>query len=107
MYREDLPIDFPDNHYIAIWIPGDDLVPIQYRLVCRADRPFYVGGTVNMRRRWLRDGNMKPHSNSYDSMCILAIAAGKFGGQLETQLIRYALDRFPQNCLDKATDRYR
>ena len=100
----DLPIDFPDNHYNAIWIPGDDLVPIQYRLVCRADRPFYVGGTVNVRRRWLGDGTMKPHSDSYDSMCILAIAAGKFGGQLETQLIRYALDRFPQNCLNKAKD---
>ena len=99
----DLPIDFPD-YYNAILAPGEDLVPIQYRLACRADRPFYVGGTVNVQRRWLGDGNMKPHSDAYDSMCILAIAAGKFGGQLETQLIRYALEQFSQTCLNKAPD---
>ena len=73
---------------------------------------FYIGGTVNPLRRWFGDpptytGPSRPmpgHCERYANMHLLAICDGSVGGRLETHLIKYAKDRFPELCLNMAMD---
>ena len=69
---------------------------------------FYIGGTVNPLRRWLGDpGPSRPmpgHCKQCGNMHLLAICDGSVGGRLETHLIQYAKDRFPELCLNIAMD---
>ena len=114
-----LPIEFVDSYWPLILSPGDDLAPLETRLTTTAEVPFYVGGTVNVLRRWLGDhgwtatlaGRQEPgkrlmqgHVDSYSSMRVIGIVEGKHSKTVETHLIKYALDQFPATCLNKAPD---
>ncbi len=93
---------------------GSDTSSLQARVctIAHGSGGFYIGGTVNPLRRWFGapptyTGPSRPmpgHCERYDNMHLLAICDGSVGGRLETHLIKYAKDRFPAICLNKAMD---
>ncbi len=93
---------------------GSDTSSLKARVctIAHCSGGFYIGGTVNPLRRWFGDpptypGPSRPmpgHCEQYSNMHLLAICDDSVGGRLETHLIRYAKDRFPELCLNIAMD---
>ena len=93
---------------------GSDTSSLEARVctIAQGSGGFYIGGTVNPLRRWFGDpptytGPSRPmpgHCERYANMHLLAICDGSVGGRLETHLIKYAKDRFPELCLNMAMD---
>ena len=108
-YCQDLPIEFIDSDS-AILHDGDDLACVECSVAAVANDLFYIGATLDVRRRWLGDSGKdggRPligHHEKYDSMRVIGITDGKFGKTLETHLINYAKDQWSETCLNKAQD---
>ena len=104
-----MPIEFIDSDS-AIFFDGDDLSWVERSVAAVANYSFYIGATLDVRRRWLGDSgkdNGRPligHHEAYDSMRVIGITDGKFGKILETHLINYAKDLCSETCLNKAAD---
>ena len=102
----DLPIEWIPFEQCA-FIAGDSIEPFRFLIASRAaatSQNFYVGGTVNVRRRWLGDLAMQGHCESYSSMCIIGVAIGRLGGRIEAALIDYAKNMFPLACENRCRD---
>ena len=75
---------------------------------------FYIGATIDPIRRWLggtsdgRESDMPGHCQEYHSMYLLVVSENKGGRpvarQLETELIRFAKENWPEICANKAAD---
>jgi hypothetical protein len=75
---------------------------------------FYIGATIDPIRRWLggtsdtRETDMPGHCQRYHSMYLLAVAENEAGKpaarQLETRLIRFSREKWPDICDNKADD---
>ena len=105
---QDLLIVWPEFASAAL-IPGDSIEAAKLVIASRATYggAFYIGGTMNPRRRWLgstMNPGMPAHCDTYDHMVILAIANGQFAGKIEAALIDYSMNLFGENCLNTARD---
>ena len=75
---------------------------------------FYVGATIDPIRRWLggtsdtRETDMPGHCQHYHSMFLLGVAENEAGKpaarELETRLIRFSQEKWPDICDNKADD---
>ena len=107
-------MDHPINSRDVELNDGSDTSSLKARVcaIAQVSGGFYIGGTVNPLRRWFGDpptytGPSRPmpgHCERYANMHLLAICDGSVGGRLETHLIKYAKDRFPELCLNMAMD---
>ena len=93
----DLPIEWLPFERCA-YIGSDSIEPAQSLVASRASGQFYVGGTINVARRWLGDADMRGHCESYSSMVIVGVAMGRLGGRIEAALIDHAKNMFPLLC---------
>ena len=99
-----LPIEWAPFTQCA-YINGDSYELAQFVVASRADQSgFYIGGTVNVRRRWLGDTDLPGHCEKYSHMCILGVAIGRLGGRIETALIEYGKNHFPLACRNVCRD---
>ena len=93
-----LPIDFD------LCNEDDDAIGKAILLATRASR-CYVGATQDPSRRWLGDGDMQGHCESYERMILLAVKPpGGTGAHLESSLISNVLDSASSVCDNKARD---
>ena len=63
---------------------------------------FYIGATVDPRRRWLGRPDMHGHCLSWGMMFLIAYTAE--GHRIETAAIRFARRLYANRCTNKASD---
>jgi hypothetical protein len=66
----------------------------------------YIGGTVDVRRRWLggqiRDKYSGGHNSHYSKMAVIGMLYGIEGHRMETSLIAFGLESFPHKLKNKS-----
>jgi hypothetical protein len=63
---------------------------------------FYIGATVDPRRRWLGRPDMDGHCLTWGMMILIAYTAE--GHRIETAAIRFAKSKYGNRCTNKAND---
>lgn len=71
-----------------------------------AAHDVYVGATVDVHGRWvgryIRDKWAPGHRDRFDKMFVLALCYGKQGHSMESQLIQFGQEHFPNKLRNKA-----
>ena len=89
---------------ISFWGDGsgdDDAVLQELNFIAGQAGSHYVGGAMNVLRRWLAVGF--GHSHKWPQMTVLAVRLGGEGAALESLAINFALDNI-LGCTNKARD---